>query len=460
MRFTNVCASDVPCLPSRTALSTGRFGIVNGVVNHGGTAAEPRLEGPARGFFGRNARRAWATQFYNAGWTTASLSSFPFRHSATWWNHGFMEAMNLMRNMGLEQAHEVLPHALDWLERRGRATTGSSTSTCGIRTRPTSSRPTTATCSARPCARGTTKPSANATGSSPARTVRRSRGGSGPTSGARRRRQPWNLSGPDEVKAIFDGYDVGVRYADDAVGTLMNALADLGVLDDTAVLISSDHGEAFGELGVYADHQAADEATCHIPSVLRWPGLCNAGGHRLHYHLDIAATVLGLAGLRVPSDWDGVSLADGLRPVPPPREITSCCRKGRGRASDPCDGATTCTSRRTTTATTATGTSRCCSTWWPIPTRRSTSPPAGPTSPVRVGRCCGRGSTNSSSATVSPIRSTRCAPKADRCTPAATCPHLDRLRATGRSHWADVLLERHAGEADPTSPWAHHGGRL
>ena len=38
----------------------------------------------------------------------------------------------------------------------------------------------------------------------------------------------------DAVKAIFDGYDVGVRYADDAVGALMNKLDDLGVLDDTA----------------------------------------------------------------------------------------------------------------------------------------------------------------------------------------------------------------------------------
>ena len=35
--FENVHASDVPCLPSRTALLTGRFGIHNGVVNHGGT---------------------------------------------------------------------------------------------------------------------------------------------------------------------------------------------------------------------------------------------------------------------------------------------------------------------------------------------------------------------------------------------------------------------------------------
>lgn len=40
-RFTNVYASDVPCLPSRTALVTGTFGIRNGVNNHGGAAADP-----------------------------------------------------------------------------------------------------------------------------------------------------------------------------------------------------------------------------------------------------------------------------------------------------------------------------------------------------------------------------------------------------------------------------------
>ena len=51
--FENVYASDVPCLPSRTALLTGRFGIHNGVVNHGGTDADPAIDGPQRGFFSR-----------------------------------------------------------------------------------------------------------------------------------------------------------------------------------------------------------------------------------------------------------------------------------------------------------------------------------------------------------------------------------------------------------------------
>ncbi len=105
-----------------------------------------------------------------------------------------------------------------------------------------------------------------------------------------------------DVKRCFDGYDVGIRYADDTVGRILNKLDSLGVLEDTAVLISSDHGEAFGELGVYTDHQAADESTCHIPAILEWPGLAPRKYLGLHYHLDVAATIVDLAGLETPLD--------------------------------------------------------------------------------------------------------------------------------------------------------------
>ena len=58
VRFANVYASDVPCLPSRTALITGAFGIRNGVVNHGGAAADLRSLGARREFVSR-----WAVEF-------------------------------------------------------------------------------------------------------------------------------------------------------------------------------------------------------------------------------------------------------------------------------------------------------------------------------------------------------------------------------------------------------------
>ena len=79
-------------------------------------------------------------------------------------------------------------------------------------------------------------------------------------------------------------------------------------------MISSDHGEAFGELGVYADHQAADEATCHIPMIVRWPGIEPRSYEGLHYHLDAAATVVDLAGVPLPPGdwWDGISVKSAL----------------------------------------------------------------------------------------------------------------------------------------------------
>jgi choline-sulfatase len=47
-RFTNIYITDAPCLPSRTALWSGRCGFRTGVVGHMGTAASPWSKGPAR----------------------------------------------------------------------------------------------------------------------------------------------------------------------------------------------------------------------------------------------------------------------------------------------------------------------------------------------------------------------------------------------------------------------------
>ena len=52
----------------------------------------------------------------------------------------------------------------------------------------------------------------------------------------------------------------------------MNALADLGILEETAVIVSADHGENLGELNVYCDHQTADQLTVRVPLIISWPG--------------------------------------------------------------------------------------------------------------------------------------------------------------------------------------------
>ncbi len=314
VRFSNVYASDVPCLPSRTALSTGMFGIRNGVVNHGGQAADLRPWGSERSFTSQLAWHSFAGALLRAGYHTASLSSFPLRHGATWWTAGFMESMNLMRGLGVERADEVLPGALDWLERRGRSdkwflhvhlwdphTPYNTPDEYG---NPFEGEPGPAWHSEEVRARNWSLAGPHS--------AQEPGGFQSDESRQAPSRHPRSLASMDDVRLIFDGYDVGIRYADDAVATLCSKLTDLGVVDETAIWVSSDHGEAFGELGVYADHQAADEATAHIPAVLVWPGLPAGVQQGLHYHLDVAATVADLAGAVLPDHWDGESMRSDL----------------------------------------------------------------------------------------------------------------------------------------------------
>ncbi len=126
---------------------------------------------------------------------------------------------------------------------------------------------------------------------------------------------PEQMASMTDVRRLFDGYDCGLRYADEHIGRLVNALSDLGVWDETAVIVTADHGENLGELNIYADHQTADLITPHVPLVVRWPGVTQAGGidTALHYQLDWAATALELLGGEVPAHWDGESFADALR---------------------------------------------------------------------------------------------------------------------------------------------------
>ena len=126
---------------------------------------------------------------------------------------------------------------------------------------------------------------------------------------------PAQLDSMDAVRRWIDGYDVGIRYVDDHLGRLLNALADVGVLDETVVIVSADHGENQGELGVWGDHQTADPPTCRVPLLVRWPGLTGAPrvDRALHYQFDWAATLVELAGGHVPDIWDGVPFTVAFR---------------------------------------------------------------------------------------------------------------------------------------------------
>lgn len=317
IRFESVYASDTPCLPSRTALITGRFGIHNGVVSHGGTAADLIIEGAQRGFRAYIAETGWVRQMRAVGMYAASVSTFAERHSAYHWNAGFNEVINL-GTAGMETADQVTALALDWLARNGARdnwflhvhfwdphTPYRTPASFG---EPFANDPAPDWITEQVRQRHWNMP-----GPHSAQEIE----GFAPDENSAVRlfnRQPRQASTAAEIRRMFNGYDTGIRYVDYHVGRLMDRLAELRILDETAVMVSADHGETLGELGIYCDHQTADECVTRVPMLLKWPGLRPSRVDKnLHYQIDVTATVLGLLGAEVPPTWDGASFLDALR---------------------------------------------------------------------------------------------------------------------------------------------------
>ena len=111
-----------------------------------------------------------------------------------------------------------------------------------------------------------------------------------------------------DLKRFIDGYDIGIKYADELVGKLVSILKDFGVYDDTLIMISSDHGESLGELNVYGDHSTADHIINRVPMIIKWPGKqWNKEYNSLIYTTDVAATIIEGVERKVPNSWDGKS---------------------------------------------------------------------------------------------------------------------------------------------------------
>jgi arylsulfatase A-like enzyme len=88
---------------------------------------------------------------------------------------------------------------------------------------------------------------------------------------------PDEVASLDDYKRWVDGYDTGIHYMDDHVGRMLDEIESHGVLEDTAIVVSADHGENQGELGIYGDHMTADHVTSRVPLIVRWPGVTPHG---------------------------------------------------------------------------------------------------------------------------------------------------------------------------------------
>jgi arylsulfatase A-like enzyme len=115
---------------------------------------------------------------------------------------------------------------------------------------------------------------------------------------------------PGEIQRLRDAYDGTLAYVDDQLGRLISGLESRNGLENTVVIITSDHGEQFGEHNLLGHAASLYGTLLHVPLMIVYPqriapGMRLRGAVSLH---NLPKTILDLAGLPDPFGFPGRSL--------------------------------------------------------------------------------------------------------------------------------------------------------
>ena len=118
---------------------------------------------------------------------------------------------------------------------------------------------------------------------------------------------PPGITDKDYVNAQYDG---AIAYMDACIQSIFAQIAQLGLDENTLVVLDSDHGETLYDHDCYWDHHGLYECTLTVPMVFRMPGRVPAGLRLPGYTLlqDVMPTILDIMGVRTKIEFDGRSL--------------------------------------------------------------------------------------------------------------------------------------------------------
>ncbi|GJM22688.1 MAG: hypothetical protein DHS20C15_26030 [Planctomycetota bacterium] len=131
----------------------------------------------------------------------------------------------------------------------------------------------------------------------------------------------FDAEGDAALVALYDG---GIRYLDDVLERWLEGWRARGLLDNTLILITADHGEALNQRGLLRGHGGFFQEGLHVPFLLRFPDGAR-GGERSSEPValvDIVPTVLAAAGLPTDPELAGFTLTQRV----PGRRVQLCER--------------------------------------------------------------------------------------------------------------------------------------
>lgn len=116
--------------------------------------------------------------------------------------------------------------------------------------------------------------------------------------------KPWPIKG-DKFKKLLET----LGAVDESLGKVLTTLEEIGELDNTVIIYSSDNGYFMGEHG-YWDKRIAYESSMKIPMLIRYPEKIKAGTviTKNALNIDLAPTILEIAGVKTPEYMQGESM--------------------------------------------------------------------------------------------------------------------------------------------------------
>lgn len=138
---------------------------------------------------------------------------------------------------------------------------------------------------------------------------------------------PPNLTDKDYVIAQYDG---AIAYMDACIANMFQTIEDLGIMEESLIVIDSDHGETLYDHDCYFDHHSLYDPTLNIPLIFHYPGKVPSG-LRVPDHCqlkDVMPTILELMNIKTGIEFDGRSLVPLMEGKPREEEsefyVTEC----------------------------------------------------------------------------------------------------------------------------------------
>ncbi len=110
----------------------------------------------------------------------------------------------------------------------------------------------------------------------------------------------------DERADVVSQYDGSIRLIDDQIARLIGRLRELGRFDDALIIVTADHGEAFGEYGLLGHEASTRQDQVHVPLLIKYPHQTEpAVDPTVLSQVDLLPTILDTLKMAVPEGLDG-----------------------------------------------------------------------------------------------------------------------------------------------------------